>query len=147
MASRRPALRLVLPIAALRAPLDFDNLTNKTAQHYSHRTIWDRYSEGTIFVRAVQEAILNHLHKGALTNQVAADLSLTRRTLQRRLADSGCTYRQLREGIRQRYANQLMADENLSFREIAFLLGYSEQSAFNHACQRWTGLPPSEARR
>ena len=143
----RPALRLVLPIAALRAPLDFDNLTNKTTQQHSHRTFCDRLSEETVFVRAVQEAILHHLHRGAPTSQVAADLKLSRRTLQRRLADSGCTYRQLREGIRERYANRLMADENLSFREIAFLLGYSEQSAFNHACQRWTGLPPSKARR
>lgn len=58
-------------------------------------------------------------------------------TLQRLLSEAGCTYRQLLDGIRERHATQLLGDASLSRRDVAFLLGYAEQSAFNHAAQRW----------
>lgn len=50
---------------------------------------------------------------------------------------AGCSYRQLLDGIRECHAIQLLADPSLTRRDVAFLLGYAEQSAFNHAAQRW----------
>jgi len=31
---------------------------------------------------------------------------------------------------------------NTAICDVVFLLGYSDQSAFNHAFKRWTGLAP-----
>ncbi|HZH75350.1 MAG TPA: helix-turn-helix domain-containing protein [Archangium sp.] len=33
-------------------------------------------------------------------------------------------------------------ESGMSIAEVAWLLGYSEPSAFHHAFKRWTGLPP-----
>jgi AraC-like DNA-binding protein len=43
-------------------------------------------------------------------------------------------------------AGQYLPDPTLSLIEIAFLLGFSEQSAFSRACRRWFGKPPSALR-
>jgi len=138
----RPHLRLVFPLAALQAPVDPANVATGTAWQNCQRTLRQAHPNATLFVRAVQEAIMRHLPAGAPVDSAAKDLNLSRRTLQRRLADAGCSYRQLLTGIRERHAACLLADEQLSLKDIAFLLGYSEQSAFNHAYKRWTGYPP-----
>jgi len=49
------------------------------------------------------------------------------------------------EAIRQRHAQHLLDDPTLSLKEVAFLLGYAEQSAFNHAYRRWNKLAPRHA--
>jgi AraC-like DNA-binding protein len=142
----KPALRLVFPVEALRAPVDIYDVSINTTWQACQRTLREAQPDATRFVRAVQEAILHYLPAGAPADLAAATLNLSRRTLQRRLADAGCTYRQLLNGIRERHAACLLADKQLNLQEIAFLLGYSEQSAFNHAYHRWTGISPSEAR-
>jgi len=143
----RPYLRLVFPSAALEAPVDLDNVATGTAWQNCQRTLRHAYPNAPLFVRAVQEAIMRHLPAGAPIDSAATDLHLSRRTLQRRLADAGCSYRQLLTGIRQRHVACLLADDQLSPKDIAFLLGYSEQSAFNHAYKRWTGFPPLHVQR
>jgi len=137
-----PELRLVFPSAALQAPVDLDDVATGTAWQNCQRTLRQAHPNATLFVRAVQEAIMRHLPSGAPVDSVATDLHLSRRTLQRRLADAGCSYRQLLTGIRERHAACLLADEQLSLKDIAFLLGYSEQSAFNRAYKHWTGYSP-----
>jgi AraC-like DNA-binding protein len=44
-------------------------------------------------------------------------------------------------------ARLLLSDRALSLAEIAWLLGFSDQSAFHRAFKRWTGLTPASARR
>ena len=50
------------------------------------------------------------------------------------------------DDVRRRHAERYLADPNKSLAEIAYLLGYSEQSAFTRAYRRWTGMAPSRAR-
>src|SRR6266851_3586553 len=57
------------------------------------------------------------------------------RTLQRRLKDAGVNYSDLQNDVRKALA------------QIAFSLGYSEVSAFNHAFRRWVGQSPGDYRR
>jgi AraC-like DNA-binding protein len=49
--------------------------------------------------------------------------------------------------MRRRLSGRYLADRDLSLGEIAYLLGYSESSAFNRAYRRWTGRTPSADRR
>ena len=138
----RSALRLVFPTAALQAPVDIDSESFSYALQNRQRTLREAGPDATRFVLAVQEAIMHHLPAGAPTDSVAATLNLSRRTLQRRLTEVGCTYRQLLDGIRERHVRSLLEDKELSLGEVAFLLGYSEQSAFNHAYRRWNSVSP-----
>jgi AraC-like DNA-binding protein len=69
------------------------------------------------------------------------------RTLQRRLKDAGVNYNDLLNDVRKTLALNLLENETLALGEIAFSLGYSEVSAFNHAFRRWVGQSPGDYRR
>ncbi len=83
---------------------------------------------------------------GARLAAIAAELGVSPRTLQRRLAAVGQPFQQLLDTLRRDEADRLLRDARLSLTEIAFLLGYSEQSNFSHACRSWHGVSP-QARR
>jgi AraC-like DNA-binding protein len=68
------------------------------------------------------------------------------RTLQRRLDARGLTWQQLLDQTRAGLAREYLRDRSLSLGDIALLLGFSEQSAFNRAYRRWTGTTPRRAR-
>jgi AraC-like DNA-binding protein len=69
------------------------------------------------------------------------------RTLQRRLKDVGVNYNDLQNDVRKTLALNLLENDRLALGEIAFSLGYSEVSAFNHAFRRWVGQSPGDYRR
>lgn len=79
---------------------------------------------------------------GARLSVIAAELGLSPRTLQRRLAATNRPFQQLLDAVRRDEADRLLRDPALSLTEIAFLLGYSEQSNFSHACRSWHGASP-----
>jgi AraC-like DNA-binding protein len=66
------------------------------------------------------------------------------RTLQRRLREAGVTYNDLQNDVRKTLALNLLENETLALSKIAFSLGYSEVSAFNHAFRRWVGQSPGD---
>ena len=68
------------------------------------------------------------------------------RTLQRRLKDTGVNYSDLQDDVRRTLALNLLENETLALAEIAFSLGYSDVSAFNHAFRRWVGHSPGQYR-
>ncbi len=76
----------------------------------------------------------------------ARALGLGARTLQRRLDDEHTSFAALVDAVRVETAKTLLADRAIGLSEIAFLLGYSEQSAFTRAYKRWTGETPAAAR-
>jgi AraC-like DNA-binding protein len=77
----------------------------------------------------------------------ARALGMSTRTLQRRLREHGILYDRLVDEVRRHLSSKYLADGNFSLGEIAWLLGYSESSAFNRAYRRWTGRSPSADRR
>ncbi|MAI90335.1 MAG: hypothetical protein CBB65_07835 [Hyphomonadaceae bacterium TMED5] len=77
---------------------------------------------------------------------IADKLGLSARTLQRRLSDAGITYQTLVDQSRHMLSRNLLRDTSYSLAEIAFLTGFSEQSAFNRAFRRWEGRPPGSFR-
>ncbi|UVE17930.1 AraC family transcriptional regulator [Pseudomonas sp. LS44] len=78
--------------------------------------------------------------------ELARNLNLSERTLQRRLADEGSSYQQLLSDTRRQLAERHLRDGQLPAAEIAVLLGYSEPSVFFRAFRHWTGLTPGEYR-
>ncbi len=80
-------------------------------------------------------------------DSVSKELAVSRRTLQANLKGEGTTFRNCLEKVRRQTALDYLERPDLSICDVAFLLGYSEQSAFNHAFKRWTGKRPREFRR
>ena len=78
---------------------------------------------------------------------VARNLGMSVRSLHRRLANDGMTFRTLTEETRQELAEGLLCDERYSIAEVAFLTGFSEQSSFNRAFKRWAGDTPATYRK
>jgi AraC-like DNA-binding protein len=73
---------------------------------------------------------------------VAERLAISLRSLQRRLMEAGTSYRDVLNQTRHQLALHHLSQPELSVGEIAFLLGFSEVSAFTRAFRRWTGLSP-----
>ena len=80
-------------------------------------------------------------------NQISEHLGMSNRTLTRRLADIGIKFRELVRETQNEIAQELLKHSSNTIGEIAFQTGFSEQSAFNRAFKRWTGLSPIEYRR
>ena len=77
---------------------------------------------------------------------VARRLAVSVRTLQRRLTAQKTTFSAVVDEARRTRALEHLARPELSIGEIAFLLGYSEPSAFSRAFRRWTGVYPADHR-
>jgi AraC-like DNA-binding protein len=73
---------------------------------------------------------------------VAKDLRVSPRTLQRRLEESGTTYQQLLDEVRQETARKLLAATGLESGEIGFLLGFEELNSFTRAVHDREGATP-----
>jgi AraC-like DNA-binding protein len=69
------------------------------------------------------------------------------RSLARRLNEEGTSYTEVLDGLRRELAMRYVDDETLGVSQIAWLLGYSEVSSFNHAFRRWTSKSPKAARK
>jgi AraC-like DNA-binding protein len=95
------------------------------------------------FTAQVRAALAVELRGGdPSAERVAGALALHPKTLSRRLKAEGTTFRRLLDELRMELARRYLRQPGLSIEEVAFLLGYSERSAFHRAFQRWTGHAP-----
>jgi AraC-like DNA-binding protein len=77
---------------------------------------------------------------------VARELGLGARTLQRRLTNAGITFQQLVEETRRNLAHHYLKQSNVELNEVAFLLGFEDANSFFRAFQLWEGTSPNEWR-
>jgi len=88
--------------------------------------------------------------KGLLAGQrpgiqeVARELRVSTRTLQRRLTDDGATFQQLTEEARRELAHHYLLNSSLELNETAYLLGYEDANSFFRAFQKWEGTSPGQ---
>lgn len=99
------------------------------------------------FAARVRQHILGVLGETEVSLAATArGLKLSERSLQRRLADEGVTFDALLDELRRELALRYLASPTMAIGEVAYLLGYSEPSAFHRAFKRWTGKTPAEVR-
>jgi AraC-like DNA-binding protein len=77
---------------------------------------------------------------------ISRGLALSTRHLQNKLKREDVTYRMLLDQVRKEIALGYLEKGDVAICDLAFLLGFSEQSAFNHAFRRWTGSTPTVIR-
>jgi AraC-like DNA-binding protein len=98
--------------------------------------------KGPMSVR-VRRILMDDLGQTALTPAaVARALEVSTRTLSRRLAAEGTSFRHILDQARCELAMALLHDGSLSVGDIAFFLQYSEPAAFHRSFRRWTGQTP-----
>jgi len=94
-----------------------------------------------------RSAIVQELTSGEVSLERTADmLALSPRTLARRLADEGESFKSLLAGVRRELGEKYILDRSKTLTEISFLLGFSETSSFSRAFRNWTGQSPSNYR-
>ena len=99
-------------------------------------------------VTALRQLVRSYLLFGRPGVEEIADAAgMGVRTLQRRLAREGLTFKRIVDQARFLMATELMRDPDIPLVEIAHDLGYGDQANFNHAFRRWAGVAPSEYRR
>ena len=79
-------------------------------------------------------------------DDVARKLGMSRRTLQRRLSEEKTTFQKQLSSTRETLAIHYIKNTDMSTRDIAYLLGYSEVNSFLRAFSVWTGKNLSEFR-
>ena len=95
----------------------------------------------------LRRALRAGLHTGEISGErLAAQLKVTRRTLRRRLQADGINFRSILNEVRFEFAQQLLAETQLSVSDIGLILRYSDPSVFTRAFTRWSGVTPSEWR-
>ncbi|CAH0351438.1 AraC family transcriptional regulator [Aquabacterium sp. CECT 9606] len=134
---------LVVDHVTLHKPLSFANLEVVKASEEA----MDRYRSHWPDRGLPQQlaAVLKEMLPSGEPRQedVTRRLGTTLRTLQRRLADQGTSYRDVLNQTRHQLALDYLTSARYSVGEISFLLGFSEVSAFTRAFKRWTGSSPS----
>ena len=96
----------------------------------------------------VENQLVGALPSGkAQAAAIAQKLGMSERSFRRRLAEEGATFSEILDRVRNRLALRYLEDQRVSLQQIAWLLGYSELAAFNHAFKRWFGTSPRIARR
>jgi AraC-like DNA-binding protein len=95
---------------------------------------------------AVREVIRAALSSGSCTLAgTAKALSVSVRTLQRRLQIEGTSFAAVVDALRRELASVYL-DRGIPVAEVASLLGYADDTAFHHAFRRWTGSSPARRR-
>jgi AraC-like DNA-binding protein len=132
---------LMMPIAT------HDSAAEQALSLEARRLIEGLPKEDT-FTRAVKAVIGAQLGAGnPMMENVAAQLGLHSKTLTRRLRQEGTSHSEILDGVRRDLAERYIALPHVSVTDIAFLLGFSDASAFNKAFRRWFGAAPLNYRK
>jgi AraC-like DNA-binding protein len=130
--------------AELCAPLphgapDIAKATDRIAEHYIEAL--DPHKVAS----QVRRLLIDLLPSGKADQElVSSRLNRSASTLQRQLQGEGLTYRAVLESTQRNLAETYLSEQKHSHAQIAYLLGFSEQSNFSRAFKRWTSMTPRQ---
>jgi AraC-like DNA-binding protein len=138
---------LVFPRELLAQPLSLANAELARAFERQAERLLEQLTQSDSIEAKVRQLLMKRLDEGNLhIAETARELHMSPATLRRRLAESGTTHSALLDETRRQIALQHVREGRLSVGEVAFLLGFSSQSAFGKAFRRWVGSSPQEYR-
>lgn len=143
-----PEERLVFRKAVLEQPIHSADRAYLSAHESLAEDLLNGLDGEGRFERRVTARVERTLLKGESPKvaHVAKELAVSVRKLQQSLQDEGVSFRGIVNDTRKRLAKRYLRKPDTTLCDVAFLLGFSEQSAFNHAFRRWTGRTPREYR-
>ena len=139
--------RLVLAREVWDAPCDGEGTLFSVLDEHA-RLLLEQLPAPDGVVDRVRQAIDAELRGGRPElATVARRLAVSARSLQRQLKEHGARFEELVDVMRFRSAKAYLAQRDIAVSEIAYLLGFADQSAFNRAFKRWSRVTPTEFRR
>lgn len=143
----QPAALLKLPVQELALPLRHSDRTLlELLLKQAHETLKQLPNTTQLDLRLQQEIVIGLQKNHCQIEQVAQKLNMSTRQLQRYLQQQNLSFQQRVQEVRQILAEQYLRDPHLSLQEIALLLNYSEQSAFQRAFKQWHNMTPQQWR-
>lgn len=141
--------QLRIPMAYLSLPVaQRDRHVHASLRQQAEADLVKLLGQDHGFMAHLETLLAERLPMGEVTLQhVATELQLAPRTLQTRLEQHGETYREVLDRVRYRQAERLLRNPGMSLANVAGLLGFSDQSGFQHAFKRWAGVSPGDYRR
>jgi AraC-like DNA-binding protein len=138
----QPDCKIIFERQALDLPPRHRNPTlREAALQYANRLLDDiRQSQLSERVRRLLERDMSQTEPDI--RRVAGQLNMSPQTLYKKLKAEGQVFQKLVESVRLNKALQLLSHSAISTTEIAYILGFSELSAFSRAFKRWTGMSP-----
>jgi AraC-like DNA-binding protein len=144
----QPKTQVLIPLFELRQPLKQSDQTLQNILMQQAQSLLEQLPNTTQIDQRIQQAIVLGLQKNKYQiEHIANQLHMSVRQLQRYLQQQNTTYQQRMQNIRCVLAQQYLRDIHFNLQEIALLLGYSEQSAFQRAFKHWTQLTPQQWRK
>jgi len=141
----RNALYVDFSAGLLATPIQNSDEGLKKLLENQAQSLLDVFKLNDDFEQDLQKALLKILQEGSASLEALAQaLSVTPRTLQRRLDERGYNFTDLLKSTRKELALFYLQEKAVSLTDIAFLLAYSEQSAFTRAFKQWYGISPKQ---
>ncbi|RYY79748.1 MAG: AraC family transcriptional regulator [Moraxellaceae bacterium] len=139
--------RIAFPITLLTAPVNRADQTLKQLLENQAAALLYELPEHDDFDQQLQRYMTQAVQQGNICiDEIAQHLGLSARGLQRQLVKRNYSFQQRLAQVRETLAKQYLLDSKLSLIDIALLLAYSEQSAFQRAFKQWTGQTPHQWR-
>jgi AraC-like DNA-binding protein len=140
--------QVVFPAALLAWPIPQANTALlPLLQRHAMDLLQARHPRDIGVAAQVRQSISGRLGRGTVKlADVAADLNLSTRTLQRRLTEAGVAYQMLLDTTRHELARHYLSSTAMPTAEIAYLLGFQDTPAFHHAFKSWEGRGPGQYR-
>ena len=140
----QPRARLLIPRASWELPVrGADPALSSVLEDHARRLVAELPSDDASLVPRLRAVLREELRGGdASIGHVAKRLALGERTLQRRLDELGVAFVDVLGEVRTELAQAYLREPGVSLAEIAWLLGFSDQSAFTRAFKRWMGVTP-----
>ena len=92
----------------------------------------------------IQTYLLANSYLGIVSlEDIASNFNISARTLQRKLKEEGINFQQLADDARKTLAINYLKERSYPVKQISYLLGYNELSAFTRTFKRWTGTTPA----
>lgn len=140
--------RALFPAQVLQWPIPQANTALlPLLQQHADALLKARHPQDGGIVAQVRQRISARLGQGAVKlADVAADLALSTRTLQRRLREAGMAFQSVLDSTRHELACHYLGNSAMPVAEVGYLLGFQDAPAFHHAFKAWQGQGPGQYR-
>ena len=143
----KPLTKLIFDASLLALPLVEADPTLGSLLEAQAEELLARSPRHGEFTGQVQQLILEALDSGKLQlENICRKSGISSRTLQRKLHEEGTSYQELLEETRRNLSKFYLRNPEMAISEVAYLLGFSQPSAFHRAFRRWNGLTPKAFR-
>lgn len=141
-------VEVIFPNSYMDMPIiQHDPVMREMMDAYADRLL-NELSQCDEFIAQIRQLMIEAMAEGGVSlDLIAEQMSLTPRTLQRRLSEQGENFKSLLDKVRKELALTYINQPFIDLAELAYLLGFSDQTAFQRAFKKWTGSSPGKYRK